>query len=306
MLTFVLRRLVLLIPILFGVSVVIFLTVHLVPGDPVQIMLGRSPSGTNAAQLRHELGLDAPLPVQYLRYIGNALHGDLGTSIRSGRPVVAEIGDRFPATLQLTLAAMTLAILLGIGVGVLAAASRSPALEGVLMLGATFGVSLPSFWVGLLLIYVFALQLGWFPVLGSTTLHGLILPAVTLALPAAAVLARVTRASLVEVMRQDYIRTAQAKGLAWPRVVRNHALRNSLIVVLTIVGLQFGSLMAGSVIVESVFARPGLGSLAVAAIQSRDYPEIQGIVLVFAVIYVATNLVLDILYGLVNPRIRVS
>jgi len=174
------------------------------------------------------------------------------------------------------------------------------------MLGATLGVSLPSFWVGLLLIYLFALQLGWFPVLGSTSLRGLVLPAVTLALPAAAVLARVTRSSLVEVLHQDYIRTARAKGLAWSRIVRSHALRNGLIVVLTIVGLQFGGLMAGSVIVESVFARPGLGSLAVAAIQSRDYPEIQGIVLVFAVIYVVINLVLDVLYGLINPRIRVS
>ncbi len=296
----------LLVPILFGVSVVVFLTVHLVPGDPVQIMLGHSPSGTNIQQLRHELGLDAPLPVQYLRYVGNALHGDLGTSIRSSRPVIAEIGDRFPATFQLTLAAMALAILLGVSVGVLAAASRSPVLEGVLMLGATLGVSLPSFWVGLLLIYLFALQLGWFPVLGSTSLRGLVLPAVTLALPAAAVLARVTRSSLVEVLHQDYIRTARAKGLAWSRIVRSHALRNGLIVVLTIVGLQFGGLMAGSVIVESVFARPGLGSLAVAAIQSRDYPEIQGIVLVFAVIYVVINLVLDVLYGLINPRIRVS
>ncbi len=296
----------LLVPILFGVSVVVFLTVHLVPGDPVQIMLGHSPSGTNIQQLRHELGLDAPLPVQYLRYVGNALHGDLGTSIRSSRPVIAEIGDRFPATFQLTLAAMALAILLGVSVGVLAAASRSPVLEGVLMLGATLGVSLPSFWVGLLLIYLFALQLGWFPVLGSTSLRGLVLPAVTLALPAAAVLARVTRSSLVEVLHQDYIRTARAKGLAWSRIVRSHALRNGLIVVLTIVGLQFGGLMAGSVIVESVFARPGLGSLAVAAIQSRDYHEIQGIVLVFAVIYVVINLVLDVLYGLINPRIRVS
>ena len=306
MLTFIVRRLLLLVPILFGVSVVTFLMIHLVPGDPAQIMLGQSPSGTSLAQLRHELGLDAPLPVQYARYMGNALHGDLGTSIRSSRPVVAEIADRFPATLELTLAAMALAILLGVGVGVLAATSRSRVLEGALMLGATFGVSLPSFWVGLLLIYFFALQLGWFPVLGADTLRGLVLPAVTLALPAAAVLARVTRASLGEVLRQDYIRTAQAKGLAWRRVVRYHALRNGLIVVLTIVGLQFGSLMAGSVIVESVFARPGLGSLAIAAIQSRDYPEIQGIVLVFAVVYVVINLVLDVLYGLINPRIRVS
>jgi ABC-type dipeptide/oligopeptide/nickel transport system permease component len=219
---------------------------------------------------------------------------------------VDEIADRFPATLQLTVAAMAVAIVLGVGVGTLAAASRSRLLEGALMLGATLGVSLPTFWVGLLLIDVFALQLRWFPVLGSTGLRGLVLPAVTLALPAAAVLARVTRAGLVDVLGQDYIRTARAKGLAWRRIVGYHALRNGLIVVLTIVGLQFGSLMAGSVIVESVFARPGLGSFVVGAIQARDYPDIQGIVLVFAVFYVLINLVLDVLYGLINPRIRVS
>ena len=306
MLTFLLRRAVLVVPILLGVSVVVFLMVHLVPGDPIRIMLGHSPSGADIRQLRHELGLDSPLPVQYVRYVGHALHGDLGASIRSNRPVVDEIADRFPQTLQLTVAAMAVAIVLGVGVGTLAAASRSRLFEGALMLGATLGVSLPTFWVGLLLIDVFALRLRWFPVLGSTGLRGLVLPAVTLALPAAAVLARVTRAGLVDVLGQDYIRTARAKGLARRRIVGYHALRNGLIVVLTIVGLQFGSLMAGSIIVESVFARPGLGSFVVGAIQARDYPDIQGIVLVFAVLYVLINLVLDVLYGLINPRIRVS
>ena len=306
MLTFLLRRVLLIVPILFGVSVVVFLMVHLVPGDPIRIMLGQSPSAADVRLLRHELGLDAPLPVQYVRYVGHALHGDLGASIRSNRPVVAEIADRFPQTLQLTVAAMAVAIVLGVGVGTLAAASRSRLFEGALMLGATLGVSLPTFWVGLLLIDVFALRLRWFPVLGSTGLRGLVLPAVTLALPAAAVLARVTRAGLVDVLGQDYIRTARAKGLARRRIVGSHALRNGLIVVLTIVGLQFGSLMAGSVIVESVFARPGLGSFVVGAIQARDYPDIQGIVLIFAVLYVLINLILDVLYGLINPRIRVS
>jgi peptide/nickel transport system permease protein len=306
MLTFLLRRVLLIVPILFGISVVVFLMVHLVPGDPIRIMLGHSPSGADIRQLRHELGLDVPLPVQYVRYVGHALHGDLGASIRSNRPVVAEIADRFPQTLQLTVAAMAVAIILGVGVGTLAAASRSRLFEGALMLGATLGVSLPTFWVGLLLIDVFALRLRWFPVLGSTGLRGLVLPAVTLALPAAAVLARVTRAGLVDVLGQDYIRTARAKGLARRRIVGYHALRNGLIVVLTIVGLQFGSLMAGSVIVESVFARPGLGSFVVGAIQARDYPDIQGIVLIFAVFYVLINLILDVLYGLINPRIRVS
>lgn len=306
MLTFLARRILLLAPILIGVSMVSFLMVHLVPGDPVQIMLGHSPSATSPAMLRHELGLDLPLPVQYLHFVGNALHGDLGTSIRSGRPVVNEIADRFPATLQLTCVAMVLAMVLGVSMGTLAAATRSRALNGVLMLGATLGVSLPTFFVGLLLIDFFALQLRWFPVLSGSSPRGLVMPAVTLALPAAAVLARVTRSSLVEVLGQDYIRTARAKGVARARIVRYHALRNGLIVVLTIVGLQFGGLMAGSVIVESVFARTGLGSFVVNAIQARDYPEIQGIVLVFAAFYVVINLVLDVLYGVVNPRIRVS
>lgn len=306
MVTFIARRVLLLVPILFGVSIVTFLMVHLVPGDPIQIMLGHGASGANLALLRHEYGLDSPLPIQYLRFMGNLLHGDLGTSIHSSRPVFREISDRFLATLELTSAAMALAVLLGVGVGVLAVGSRSRQLDGLLMLGATLGISLPSFFVGLLLIYFFALQLGWLPVLSSDNLQGLILPAVTLALPAASVLARVTRSGLVEVIGQDYIRTARAKGLGWPRVVGYHATRNGLIVVLTIVGLQFGSLMAGSVIVETVFARPGLGSLAVNAIQARDYPVIQGTVLVFASFYVLINLAIDILYGLVNPRIRVS
>jgi ABC-type dipeptide/oligopeptide/nickel transport system permease component len=305
-LTFIVRRVLLLVPILFGVSIVTFLMVHLVPGDPIQILFGHGASGANLAQLRHEYGLDDPLPVQYVRFLRDMLQGNMGTSIHSGRPVSSEIGDRFPATLELTAAAMVVAILLGVSIGVLAAGTRSRQLDGLLMLGATLGISLPSFFVGLLLIYFFALQLGWFPVLSADDFQGLILPAVTLALPAASVLARVTRSGLVEVLSQDYIRTARAKGLTWPRVVGYHATRNGLIVVLTIVGLQFGSLMAGSVIVETVFARPGLGSLVVDAIQARDYPVIQGTVLVFASFYVVINLVVDILYGLVNPRIRVS
>jgi peptide/nickel transport system permease protein len=306
MLTFLARRTLLLIPILFGVSIITFMMIHLVPGDPVQIMLGHSPSGTDVAALRHQLGLDQPLPVQYGNYIVNALHGNLGTSIRSGRPVVAEIGDRFPATLQLTLSAMVIAVVLGVGIGTLAAASRKRFVDNLLMLVATMGVSLPTFWLGLLLIYFFALQLGWFPVLSDTSLRGLVLPAITLALPGAAVLARVTRASLVEVLHQDYIRTARAKGLTRSRVIWRHALRNGLIVVLTIAGLQFGGLMAGSVIVETVFGRTGLGSFVVNAIQARDYPDIQGVVLVIASFYVVINLIIDVLYGLINPRIRVS
>jgi ABC-type dipeptide/oligopeptide/nickel transport system permease component len=306
MLTFIVRRLLWLLPMLLAVSLVTFVMIHLVPGDPVEIYMGQNASGHSLQLARHELGLDQPLPVQYLRYLGNALHGDLGTSIRSQRPVLAEIGDRFPATLELTLSAMALAIILGVGLGTLAAAVRARWLRGLVLLLSTLGLSMPTFWLGLLLIDLFALNLRWFPVLGNTTVRGTVLPTVTLALPAAAVLSRVTYAGLSEVLQQEYIRTAQAKGLARRRVVLVHALRNAIIVVLTIAGLQFGGLLAGSVIVENVFSRPGLGTIVVSAILGRDYPDIQGAVLVFAVLYVTINLVLDVLYGVINPRIRVS
>lgn len=307
MLQLLLRRILLLIPMLLGISLITFVMIHLVPGDPVATMMGTSVSGSaGLQQQRHELGLDLPLPVQYVRFVGDALHGDLGTSIRSGRPVLSEVGDRLPATLALTLAAMAIAVVLGVGIGTLAAATRSRALAGSVMLVSILGISLPSFWLGLLLLDLFALNLRWFPVLGNTTFRGLVLPAITLGLPAAAVLARVTRAGLVEVLRQDYIRTARAKGLRRSRVVLRHALRNGLIVVLTIAGLQFGGLLAGSIIVESVFSRPGLGSLVVGAIVNSDYPVVQGVVLIFAVIYVLINTALDVLYGVVNPRIRVA
>jgi peptide/nickel transport system permease protein len=307
MVQFLLRRIVLMIPLLLGVSLVTFLMIHLVPGDPVVTLMGTAVNGAAGLQQeRHELGLDQPLPVQYLHYLGNVLHGNLGTSIRSGRPVLAEIGDRLPATLELTLAAMAIAIVLGVGIGTLAAATRSRLLAGTVMLISTLGISLPTFWLGLLLIYIFALNLRWFPVLGNTSFNGLVLPAITLGLPAAAVLARVTRGGLMEVLRQDYIRTARAKGLRRVRVVLRHGLRNGLIVVLTIAGLQFGGLLAGSIIVESVFSRPGLGSFVVNAILNSDYPVVQGVVLIFAVVYVVINTMLDVLYGIVNPRIRVS
>jgi peptide/nickel transport system permease protein len=304
---FLLRRILLLIPMLLGVSLVTFIMIHLVPGDPVATMMGPNTGGAaGLQQARHELGLDQPLPLQYVHYLGHVLQGNFGTSILSGRPVLSEIGDRLPATLSLTLTAMAIAIVLGVGIGLIAAATRSRLLGGSVMLLSILGISLPTFWLGLLLIEIFALNLRWFPVLGDTTVRGLILPAITLGLPAAAVLARVTRASMAEVLRQDYIRTARAKGLRRSRVVLEHGLRNGLIVVLTIAGLQFGGLLAGSIIVESVFSRPGLGSLVVNAILNSDYPVIQGVVLIFAVIYVVINTLLDILYGIVNPRIQVN
>jgi ABC-type dipeptide/oligopeptide/nickel transport system permease component len=303
--TFVLRRLLWLAPMLLAVSLVTFVMIHLVPGDPVEILMGQNATGASLQLERHELGLDQPLPVQYVRYLAGVLHGDLGTSIRSRRPVLSEIADRLPATLELALAAMALAIVLGLGTGTLAAAGGRR-LSGPVLLLSTLGLSLPTFWLGLLLIELFSLKLGWFPVLGNTSLRGTVLPALTLALPAAAVLAHVTYAGLVEALHQDYIRTARAKGLPRRRVILVHALRNALVVVITILGLQFGSLLAGTVIVESVFSRTGLGTFIVGAILGRDYPDIQGTVLVLAALYVAINLVLDLLYAVLNPRIRLA
>lgn len=303
MLTFLLRRLLSAVPVVFGVTLLAFSMSHLTPGDPVRIMLGERATAEDVTRLRAQLGLDRPLPVQYLTFLSNAARGDLGTSIRSGQPVLREITDRVDETAALTGAAMAIAILLGVSLGTFAAISRSPALEAAIMGFALLGISMPTFWSGLLFILLFAIVLDWLPVTGSGFV-GLILPAVTLALPAAAVLARMTRSSLLEVLEQDFVRTARSKGLHASVVVVKHALRNAFIPVLTIAGLQFGSLMAGSVIVESVFARPGLGRFAVNAILARDFPQIQGIVLFAGLIYLVVNMVVDLLYGVLDPRIQ--
>ncbi|MDR7545161.1 MAG: ABC transporter permease [Armatimonadota bacterium] len=298
------RRLFLLVPTLFGVTLATFLMLRLTPGDPVQIMLGEFASRERVLELRRELGLDRPLVVQYLRFAERVVRGDLGTSIRSRRAVSDEIRDRLPATVTLTLAAMTLAVSVGVPVGVAAATTTRPTVDSAAMAFALLGLSMPTFWSGLLLILLFSLKLGWFPITQAEGLRALVLPAATLAAPASAVLARITRSSMLEVLRHEYVRTARSKGLAERLVVYRHALRNALIPVLTIIGLQFGSQLAGAVIVESVFARPGLGRLAVNAILARDFPVVQGIVLVVAVLYVFVNLTVDVLYAGLDPRIR--
>lgn len=304
MTAFLVRRLLLLVPTLAGVTAAAFLMLHLTPGDPVTLMLGEFASRGEVARLRAELGLDRPLLVQYLRYLDRTLHGDLGRSIRSHRPVVDEIADRFPSTLQLAVAAMTVAVGAALPLGVVAATARFPLVDSIVMVSALVGLSMPTFWSGLLLILVFSLVLGWFPITESRGLAALVLPAVTLAAPAAAVLARMTRSSVLEVLRQEYIRTARAKGLGERVVVYRHALRNALVSVLTVVGLQFGGLLAGAVIVESVFARPGLGRLTVNAVLSRDFPLAQGVVLVIALLYILVNMGVDVLYVFLDPRIR--
>lgn len=303
MAAYVLRRVLSVVPVLLGVSVIAFLMSHLVPGDPVTVMLGERATAEDAARLRAELGLDDPLYVQYGRYIGRAVRGDLGESIRSGQPILREIRDRFPSTLILTSSAVVVAVVVGVTLGVAAAASRRAATDAGIMAFALLGISMPTFWSGILLILLFGLTLGWLPIAGGGP-KALILPTIALAAPAAAVLARMTRSTMLEVLNQDFVRTARAKGLRERVVVQGHVLKNSLIPVVTIIGLQFGGLLAGSVIIEAVFSRPGLGRYTVTAIQSRDFPQIQGIVLVVAAIYVFVNLAVDLLYAVLDPRIR--
>ena len=290
-------------PVLLAVSVLVFLMSHLTPGDPATIMLGENATAADVERLRHQLGLDRPLAVQYGRYLAGVARGDLGRSIRSGRPVALEIWERFPPTLQLTLAAMAIAAVAGVLLGSLAATARTGATDALLMGTSLLGISMPSFWLGLLLILLFGLLLHWFPIAGEGGWRALVLPAVTLGAQAAAVLARLTRASLLDVLPSDFVRTARAKGVAGARVLFRHALRNALIPVVTVMGLQFGALLGGAVIVESVFARSGLGRFAVAAVQSRDFPVIQGIVLFAAAVYALVNLSVDVAYLVLDPRI---
>ena len=304
MATYVLRRLGMTLLVLLAVSALVFLMSHLTPGDPATIMLGENASAADVARLRHELGLDRPMAEQYGRYLGNVARGDLGHSIRSGRPVANEIWERFPPTLQLTLAATGVGAVSGILLGALAATSRSRLIETLVMSTSLLGISMPSFWLGLLLILLFGLVLHWLPIAGGSGWQALVLPTVTLGAQAAAVLARLTRASLLDVLPSDFVRTARAKGVAPRRVLMYHALRNALIPVVTVIGLQFGGLLGGAVIVESVFARSGLGRFAVGAVQSRDFPLIQGIVLFAAAAYALVNLSVDALYVALDPRIE--
>lgn len=300
---YIVKRILLVIPVLFGVSIVAFLMSHLVPGDPVVVMLGERATAEDAARLREQLGFNDPLYVQYLRYIGGVMQGDLGDSIRSGQPVLEEIIERFPSTLTLTVSAVVVATVVGVTLGIAAAIARRGWVDGAIMAFALLGISVPTFWSGILLILFLGVYLEWLPIVG-TGLEALIMPTAVLAAPAAAVLARMTRSTMLEVLGVDFVRSARAKGLRERVVIVRHVLPNALIPVVTIIGLQFGGLLAGSVIVESVFTRPGLGRYTVTAIQSRDFPQIQGIVLVVAAIYVLVNLGVDLLYAVLDPRIR--
>jgi peptide/nickel transport system permease protein/oligopeptide transport system permease protein len=303
MMTFVLRRLLLAIPVLLGVIFVVMLTIELIPGDAVALMLGEHATPEAVQKLRDFLGLDKPLAVRYFQYLGKLVTGDLGRSIQQNRPVAHELAEAWPATLQLAMAALALAAVVGVAAGVVSAVWPNSLFDAVARLGSLFGLSMPVFWTGLVLIVVFTLWLPWFPVGGVGGPSHLVLPAITLALPSIAMIARMTRSSVLEVLREDYVRTARAKGVAERLVVAKHALRNATIPILTLVGLQAGQLMGGAVLTETVFAWPGLGRLMVKAIFARDYVLLQGAVLVFAVAFVVVNLVVDLSYGALDPRI---
>ena len=294
-------------PVLFGVTLAVFSMLFLVPGDPVKMMLAEFvTSPDQIAEMRAQLHLDEPLPQQYGRFVVNALRGDLGTSIRSRRPVATEIAENVASTAQLALASMAIAVAIGVPLGLLAALFRNTWLDVGSMVVALLGVSMPSFWLGLLLIFVFSLHLAWFPATGGGDLPHLVLPSLTLGTIASAIIARLTRSSMLEVLGQDYVRTARAKGLAWWGVVVRHTLKNALIPIITIFGLQFGNLLAGAVIVETVFSRPGLGRLIVGGILAKDFPLVQGTVLFVAASYVMINVLVDFAYAFVDPRIRVG
>jgi peptide/nickel transport system permease protein len=301
------QRLLLMLPTILLTSLVVFLMLHLIPGDPASIYLGENQATPERLeQIREQLGLNRPLHIQYGDFLLKAIQGDLGRSVQTNRPVIQEITDRLPNTIVLATSAMTLAVLFGITLGVLAGLHQNSWLDTVLMLVALAGVSIPVFWLGLLLIMLFAVQLGWLPATGEGGWKGLILPAVTLAALSTATLARLVRSSIIEVLNQDYLRTSRAKGLYQVAIVLRHALPNALIPVVTVIGLQFGALLSGAVITESVFARVGLGKLVVDSIQAKDFPTVQGVILVLATTYVVVNFVVDLSYAVIDPRIRLQ
>lgn len=306
MLTYIARRLLIAVPLLVAVSFVAFLLMHLTPGDPAALMLGQDATPELVEELRGRMGLDRPLHEQYALFVWNLLQGDLGRSFSTGVSVADELARTWPATLQLAVGAILLALVVGIPLGVLGAVFHGTWFDYVIKVFVLASFSMPIYWLGLLLIYLFALQLGWFPTSGSGTPLHLVLPTVSLAIWSLAAVVRMTRASMLEVLTEDYIRTARSKGLSEFAILSRHALRPSLNPVLTLAGLQFGQLMAGAVLTETVFSWPGVGRLMVVAVFARDYPTIRGIVLVVAVTFILVNLLVDILYGVLDPRIRHS
>ena len=307
MFRYVTGRLIGLLPVLLGVTILVFVMMRVAPGDPLVAMLGEESQGMSRAaldELREQYGLSADPVSQYFTYLGGVVRGDLGNSVRTKQPVVREIGARLPATLLLAGSGMLISLTLGLTLGVLAAVYRRTIVDYLAIVLALAGVSLPVFWSGLILMLFFALQLGWFPASGFGTWRHLVLPAVAIGFASSAIIARVTRSSMIEVLRSDYIRTARAKGLDERRINLRHALRNAMLPIITVIGLQFGGLLGGSVLTETVFAWPGIGRLVVDSIRAQDGPLVQGTVLFIAVVFIVINLLVDLSYALLNPRIR--
>lgn len=325
MLQFTLRRLISLIPVIIGASIIIFMLVHLSPGDPIRMMLGEDAEQSEVERLNAIYGFDQPKPVQYVLWLGKALTGDFGHSLRQRAPVTMLVWERMGATLELAVASLVLAIIIGIPLGILAATHRNSWIDFSSMIISLLGVSLPNFWLGLMLLSGVALHVSWIPIFGrgpsffeamgtlfSTgsfqglwdSLRYLLLPALALGTSIMALVTRLMRSSMLEVLNRDYVRTAQAKGLGHQRVIYKHALRNALLPVITVVGVQFGSLLGGAVVTEAVFAWPGIGRLIVQAISARDFPVVQGSILMLTLIFVLVNLLVDLSYGLFNPRVR--
>ena len=299
-------RLALALPALWLVLTLVFLLIHIVPGDPVQQMLGEGARAEDLQQLRHALGLDQPLHVQYGKYLSGLARGDWGQSFRFQLPVLQVVRQRYPATLELACVSLLVCVAIGIPAGVLAAHRRGRAADRAVGVFTLFGLSVPNFALGPVLVLIFSIQLGLFPVSGRGSLLHLVLPALTLGAALAAILTRMVRTAMMEELSSDYVRTARAKGLPESAVLFRHAFRNALIPIVTILGLQFGTLLAGTIVTESIFAWPGVGRLAVQAIQARDYPLLQGCILFIALSYIVVNLLTDVVYALVDPRVRVS
>ena len=304
MLKFILRRLIMLIPVLIGVSFIVFTILNFTPGDPVEMRLGENYTVEAYNSMKEDMGLNDPFLVRYVKYIGGAIHGDFGESYSTGNPVVDEIAARLPNTILLSAYAMIIAIVIGIPLGVISATRQYSALDNISMVGALIGVSMPNFWLGLMLILIFAAHLGWFNSSNYQTMKDLVLPAFTLSANSLAIITRMTRSSMLETIRQDYIRTARAKGVKESAVIIKHALRNAMIPVITTIGLQFGFSIGGAVLIETVFSWPGIGSLLVESIKLKDTPIVLAIVLILATLFTVINLVIDILYAFLDPRIR--
>lgn len=302
------------IPVLLGVSFLTFALIRLIPGDPVQIMLGPEIEGTRVDEIRRLYGLDRPWPVQYFEWLINAVQGNLGTSIRSGISVSGSIIEKIPITLELTFLSLAFGLLFGLPLAVFAAQHRGKVVDGLMTSIALLGISMPGFWLATLMVLLFSLTLRWFPTIGYVgffespwdNISHLLLPAISLGMAFGATIMRFTRSSLLEVFGQDYMRTARAKGLSRPKVTYTHALKNALIPVITVTGIQVGRLLGGAVIVEQIFTLPGLGRYTYDAISTRDYPVIQGTVLVFTLVFILVNLLVDVIYGLVDPRIKIA